>query len=220
MSLPHQGQLMRDTPESAAEIWSTAVSNLPSGSMKFTLNAATDTLPHNSNLALWRKSEGFPSNCKLCGKTQTLLHVLNDCPVALELRRYNHRHDAVLEVLAELVKSHLSPRQEMVTDLPEACYHYPQQIGVTDLCPDVVFWQDEPKEVTLVEFTVCFETGFKAAKERKSQKYIELLEEAERKGYKGNIRTIEVGSRGILNIEGLESLKSLLKVGKEWKKFL
>ena len=55
------------------------------GLMKFALNAATDTLPHNSNLALWRRSEGFSSNCKLCGKRQTLLHVLNDCPVALEL---------------------------------------------------------------------------------------------------------------------------------------
>ena len=62
-------------------------------------------------------------------------------------------------------------------------YCYPQQIGVTDLRPDIVIWQDEPKEVTLVELTVCFETGFEVAKERKWQKYIELLEEAECNGY-------------------------------------
>ena len=49
-SLPRQGQLLRDTPDLAAEIWSTAVGSLSSVSLKFILNAATDTLPHNSNL--------------------------------------------------------------------------------------------------------------------------------------------------------------------------
>ena len=44
-SLPCQGQLLRDTPVAAAEIWATAVGTVSSITMKFILNAATDTLP-------------------------------------------------------------------------------------------------------------------------------------------------------------------------------
>ena len=48
-NLPHQGELLRDTPDSvAAKVWSLAVGNLTSISLKFILNAASDTLPHNS----------------------------------------------------------------------------------------------------------------------------------------------------------------------------
>ena len=86
-NLPQQGQLMRETDEEAAEVWSAAVNTLPSESLKFALNAASDTLPHNSNLSIWRRREGLTDGCKLCGRKQTLLHILNDCPVALKLRQ-------------------------------------------------------------------------------------------------------------------------------------
>ena len=76
---------------------------LPPEALKFALNAAQDTLPHNANLAIWRRSEGLSSNCKLCGERQTLVHVLNHCQMALDLRRYNARHDAVLEVIDQFV---------------------------------------------------------------------------------------------------------------------
>ena len=76
-SLPVQGQLMR-VHSFASDIWATTVGGLGSEVLKFALNAATDTLPHNSN----------QEQCKLCGKKQTLLHVLNNCEVTLKLRRY------------------------------------------------------------------------------------------------------------------------------------
>ena len=88
-NLPHQGELLWDTPDSVdAKVWSLAVGNLTSTSMKFILNAASDTLPHNCDLKLWGRR--VSSVCPLCGQHQTLLHVLNNCPVALELRRYSH----------------------------------------------------------------------------------------------------------------------------------
>ena len=84
-----------------------------------------------------------------------------------------------------------------------------------------MIWQDEPKEATLVELIICFEMGFEAAKSRKSQKYIQLLEEAEQNGYRGNILTIAVGSRGVLNMEGLVKLRTLMEVRKkDWRSFL
>ena len=52
-SLPQHGELLRDTPDAAsARIWSAAVENLSSAVIKLILNAASDTLPHNSNLNL------------------------------------------------------------------------------------------------------------------------------------------------------------------------
>ena len=50
--LEHQGQLLRATDQKAAEILSSAVLQLPPEVLKFSLNAAQDTLPHNSNLAM------------------------------------------------------------------------------------------------------------------------------------------------------------------------
>ena len=158
-SLPQQGELLRDTPDAAsARIWSAAVENLSSAATKFILNAASDTLPHNSNLSLWGR--GVPRGCPLCGQQQTLHHVLNHCPVALDLRRFSHRHDAVLTAIAELVGAHLAPPQQMIVDLPGYTYHYPPNIGCTDARPDIVVWDDIAKQVSLIELTVCFEINF------------------------------------------------------------
>ena len=53
-SLKIQGQLFKNMEKLSAAIWVEAVLSLPSPHMKFTLNAAQDTLPHNANLARWR----------------------------------------------------------------------------------------------------------------------------------------------------------------------
>ena len=86
-ALPKQGQLLREGSDAGAGIWASAVALLSPAKLKFALNAATDTLPHNQNLALWR---GMDAGCQLCGECQSLCHVLNHCAVALRLRRYNH----------------------------------------------------------------------------------------------------------------------------------
>ena len=85
----HQGQLMRATEDKAARTWSSAVLRLPPEVLSFSLNAGQDTLPHNANLAPWRKKDGRSDVCKLCRMRQTLSHVLSQCPVSLHLRRYN-----------------------------------------------------------------------------------------------------------------------------------
>ena len=173
---------MRETDEEAAEVWSAAVNSLPSEGLKFALNAASDTLPHNSNLSIWRRREGLTDGCKLCGRKQTLLHILNDCPVALELRRYNQCHDSVLNEIVDFIKSRLPPGANIIADLPGAMFQYPLQLAATDLRPDIVIWHENPKEATLIELTVCFETAFEAAIRRKMEKYQELQEEAQNRG--------------------------------------
>ena len=122
------------TDEEAAEVhvWSTAVNSLPLESQKFTLNAALHALPHNSNLFIWRRREGLTDGCKLSGRKQTLLHILNDYPVALKLKRYNQRHDSVLNKNVGFIKPRLPPGSNIIADLPGAMYQYPLQLATTD----------------------------------------------------------------------------------------
>ena len=210
-SLPRQGELHRLIEGDAATLWSETVQKLPPEALKFALNAAQDTLPHNANLAIWRRSEGLSSNCKLCGERQTLVHVLNHCQVALDLRRYNARHDAVLEVIDQFVRENCSPDVEAITDLPAYDYIFPACIAPTDLRPDVVLWSPAQKSAVLVELTVCYETNFEDAHRRKANKYEDLVETGRRNGYDTSTVTLEVGSRGFLNPEGFKHLFSSLE---------
>ena len=75
-SLMVQGPLHHLTDSDAASVWADVVQALPPETMKFALNAAQDTLPHNANLSVWRREAGLSSECKLCHQRQTLLHVL------------------------------------------------------------------------------------------------------------------------------------------------
>ena len=104
-SLDTKGQMSRCTDPKCAAIWSRVVQRLPEEVMKFSLNAAVDCLPHNSNLQRWKKRKD-PA-CHLCHGTQSSLHVLNNCAVARDLWRYNACHDAVLQEIVDAVVPHL-----------------------------------------------------------------------------------------------------------------
>ena len=175
-SLKVQGRLFTITHTKAASVWARSTQSLPSAQMKFALNATTDTLPHNANIALWRKDSGLSAACKLCGERQTLCHILNNCKVALDLRRYNQRHDEILRTIEKFVKEHITDDVSVLADLSEQ-YHFPASLACSDLRPDLVAHSDLTKTATIVELTVCFETNFEAARSRKEAKYSELIEE-------------------------------------------
>jgi len=157
--MPRRGLQVRE--DGAASIWSTAVQKQPPQLLKFSLNAVQDTLLHNANLAIWRSREGLSSACKLCGRRQTLLHVLNNCPRALNLRRYNERHDAALEVISKFMAESLPDEYQLLADLPQSQpYVFPPHIATTDQRPDIVVWSNTAQEVWVIELTVCFETGY------------------------------------------------------------
>ena len=94
-------------------------------------------------------------SCPLCGHTQSLVHVLNNCSVALQLRRYNKRHDAVLKSLSDFISSNLPPDFQLTADLPKSKYNPPPCIKLGDLRPDIIYWSESEKAVVIVELTIC-----------------------------------------------------------------
>ena len=83
-------------------------------------------------------------------------------------------------------------------------------IASTDLRPDIVWWEDNPKKLRLVELTVPFEMGFKDAAERKEASYEDLVYRAKQAGYDSHLITIEVGSQGVPHTAGFCRLKQEL----------
>ena len=208
-SLERQGQLSRCTSPSCAPIWSRAVLALPEDQLKFAINAAVDVLPHNANLYLWRKRKD--RSCPLCHENQTLLHVLNNCSVARDSRRYNIRHDSILSAITETVTRNIPPTTTMTADISDNC-EFPHHIIPTDLRPDLVWWDEAHKSITLVELTVCFETNFEEAARRKTVKYLHLVEQAKARGYRSELITLQVGSRGVPDLPAFENLATSLSL--------
>ena len=58
-------------------------------------------------------------SCLLFGSSQaTSVHFLNGCPTALNQGRYTWRHDSVLNSIASVIKSEISPPTPLCADLP------------------------------------------------------------------------------------------------------
>ena len=79
----------------------------------------------------------------------------------------------------------------------------------------MVWWDDSQKQLWLAELTVCFETSFEEARERKEVKYGELVSAAERDGYNTTLIALEMGSRGIPHLPGLTALAHELAISQQ-----
>jgi hypothetical protein len=66
------------------------------------------------------------------------------------------------------------------------------------------------KTAIIVELTVCFETNFKDAQQRKETKYTELIEEVKENDFAVDFITLEVGSRGFVNYDGFRRLRDVV----------
>ena len=198
--------------------WSEAISSLPDREMRFAYNTAIDTLPTNANLALWYRGQ-VSAQCKLCGfPTQTLKHVPNGCQVALDQHRFDRRHDSVLSVINTFITSHVTS-QHVLADLPGESYSFPTHIAATQERPDIVIWNDH--QCTLIELTVPFEENFADAERRKRDRYEDLLHLCTTNGYRAQLTTIQVGSRGVLDMPSLSNLKQICKPSaREWSAFM
>ena len=75
------------------------------------------------------------------------------------------------------MKQQVSEDTEVVADLEQ--HQFPMSLAFTDLRPDLVAYSCLAKTAITVELTICFESNFQDAKERKVAKYSELVEEIE-----------------------------------------
>ena len=55
--LEKQGHMSRCSSPEGAKVWAKALEGLGDEHLKFALNSAVDTLPHNANLFLWKKRD-------------------------------------------------------------------------------------------------------------------------------------------------------------------
>ena len=177
--------------------WSRVIGHLPDAIFKWSVNAIVDTLPHNANLFRWRKSA--TDRCPLCSGRQTLLHVLNHCPIALNQGRFTWRHNEVLSLIRDFLDQHLLPNFELECDLQNCCYGFLLRTFFSTLRPDICIFNKEEKRIVLMELTVPFDELMTAAAHRKSTKYRDLVYNIQDAGYHVSLVTVEVGSRGVVS---------------------
>ena len=215
-SLIQRGHFLRIYEQEQGDpTWKSFIFNLPRGTVKFLLNSALDTLPTNSNLCKWGKKSN--SNCDLCRGKETLLHTLNSCPRMLDQGRYTWRHNSVLNLIVNALETYVhSSSWDIYTDLPgKICRGnstIPAEIIHTTQRPDIVLVNPHEKKLAILELTVSFEPCMADARPRKQNRYAALVNDISDKGYKCELITIEVGSRGLLTKECAFSLKTLLKL--------
>ena len=78
----------------------------------------------------------------------------------------------------------------------------PPDLVATGQVPDIVLLDRKKKLIVLLELTVVFDSSlasFKAAEDRKSQRYERLTLDLKALGYKALNMPLEIGSRGVIS---------------------
>ena len=184
-SLTLQGQFLVILESSQIDVnWKSLLYHLPRNVLQFFINSSIDTLPTNSNLVRWSKRSSPKYN--ICPNKETLLHTLNNCKTMLDQGRYSWRHDSILKVIFEKWNSVINENDELFCDLPNkytGISTVPTDLVITSLKPDIVRVNKIEKSVTLLELTVPFDSNIDNAKNRKSQKYENLINDLCENGY-------------------------------------
>lgn len=95
-------------------------------------------------------------------------------------------------------------------------YLFPQVVQ-TSLRPDIVLWSEDTKKIILIELTVPWEDGCEEASERKTTKYLNLVQQCRDKGGQTWLFPVEVGCRGFPAQSVWRMLTALGIAGRERK---
>ena len=95
------------------------LNNLPARLLNFGWKAFLQVLPTAANLKRWNRTQD--SSCLLCasGQEQTNKHALSNCSCPTTLHRYTIRHNGVLSLLLDWLRSNISCQQRFYADLVE-----------------------------------------------------------------------------------------------------
>ena len=144
--------------------------------------------------------------CTLCRCAQTNKHVLSNCSAPGPLSRYSNRHNNILAIITDYLTSILPSSHSLYVDLPN---RKPISTIFKTLRPDLVIYFNN--KLFVFELTVCHETNFSAAKERKINKYQNLKNNLNFCFLNNDIdiATVEISTLGF--VSGLNSFCDLLK---------
>ena len=145
--------------------------------------------------------------CCLCQSVQTNKHVLSNCSFPGSLARYSDRHNSILTIIYNYLKSTLPFSTLVYVDLPNS---NPINILFNNLRPDLAVLY--LNKIVILELTVCHETNLAAAKLRKLNKYRDLKQNLNPPFSHHDIKiaTLEVSVLGF--ISDLNPFLKLLKI--------
>ena len=142
-------------------------------------------------------------------------HLLSGCKEQLD--RYSFRHDSVLLHLTSVIKRKCKENVEVFADLPGHQINggtVPPSLALTEQRPDIVIVDKSngQQKITIVELTVGWdsESSFRAANERKLERYSRLAEDLREAGFTTTVMPLELGCRGVLDRSNAANLEVLL----------
>jgi len=197
--------------------WLAAKYSLPKGLLSFGARAILDVLPTQTNLLQWGKATS--DKCTLCQGQETLLHILNFCPVALNQGRFTYRHNAIIRHLTNHMLHTAQQQKLSINTFADITGHtinggtIPAQIITTTEKPDITLINKESKSITLIELTVPFETNITKARERKTERYSNLANDINNMTqWECQLICFEVGSRGLITRDNKTQIRKILKL--------
>ena len=146
--------------------WSNVLQILPPNIFSFATRYLSNTLANGSNAIKWGITNS--ASCLFCDKIQTLGHVIGGCLTALEEKRYNWRHDSVLQNIVKSLNVH---GFELFCDTEG--YANPSIVTGESERPDLVVRMGS--KLLILELTVGFEPNMLKNFQRKKERYERLI---------------------------------------------
>ena len=114
--------------------------------------------------------------------------------------------------LCSIIPGSISHRQEAWRPRNSCRFTVPLDILPTQQRPDLVLVNRKEKVIFLIELTICFETNFEAANARKTERYQNLKNDIEDRGFKCHLMPLEVGSGGHISKKNKFCIINILKM--------
>ena len=206
-SLKEQNAIMNAVAEHCSSnfitLWQKVCDHLPKNLYVFTRKAIVFSLANSTNLARWKKVAS--NQCGLCkSNKQTQIHMLNNCPTAVQSGRYTWRHNSILFTICHCL--FLLDRCGYTIYADILGYKNPSEL-FRNLRPDIVLLKRD--SLVSIELTCCFETNLINSRNYKIDRYCNLEEDCNL-NVKVKKLYVEVSSLGFLS-KNIKELKTLCR---------
>eukprot|EP00057_Strongylocentrotus_purpuratus_P031916 XP_786079.3 PREDICTED: uncharacterized protein LOC580961 [Strongylocentrotus purpuratus] len=99
--------------------------------LQFMIGSTYDTVASPANLKRWGLSED--DACKFCQQKATTTHILAGCPIGLQQGRYTWRHNRVLGIIGDALKTRLSEHNQKPTQTQASFIHFVREGEATNV---------------------------------------------------------------------------------------